>query len=481
MHKKLAAVATASLIGVGINFSVVSPATAFSVNGHENITRTGLRGPWLPWEPSFLNLPAIEDINNEHSWMDKGFPSNNGTQDEFHFDDCEFDKSISRINGPWSNLFGPTGGYAGAVTALKNNNLFSVGDDFGRILHAAQDLYSHSNWVELGYPRSAGNVSVNDLVPFSRRGPIGSSWTIPSGGTVVSNDIILANDDWSPGPGYTVRRNGAGPFQSVLYDPRGNRVGRLLETGKGWADHECDIAWTGYSGFRHDDTRVGNILIEEGLNKDGPSASVQKQLKYEKAHALAVLQSGYEWCRLVAKAGAVDRDGLLLAMWVRPGSDPHPAKTPCAPSNITSSEHRVTVTVESVKILSDGEDSGNGEILLSAALYDNPQAFHRSIHRENRGGAMSLNAGAFVPAGQLPEPMTMCVKRGTNVNWAMHGWDNDDSASDKYGRLYDDWGDDDELLVGGTTKFSSESSGTKTLSWKDLSVRIRITQGASCS
>jgi hypothetical protein len=73
---------------------------------------------------------------------------------------------------------------------------------------------------------------------------------------------------------------------------------------------------------------------------------------------------------------------------------------------------------------------------VSAAPYDNPQVFHGSVHRENSGGTMSLHAGTSVPSGQLPEPTTMCVKQGTKVNWAMHGWDNDDSVSDKYAQLY---------------------------------------------
>ena len=316
-------------------------------------------------------------------------------------------------------------------------------------------------------------------MPFTRQGPINSSWNNPRGGTPVAPDIILANDDWTPGPGYRVARNGAGPFQSVLYDRQGNRLGRLLETGTGWADHECNIAWTGYDGFRHDDTKIGNLVIEEGLNKD--SREDAGALKYVKARDLAVLQTAYEWCRLVAKAGTADRVGLFLAMWVRPGSDPQPTKTPCGPTPVTPSQHRLTVTVERVQILHDGEDSGDSEIQLSAALYDSPQTFHRSVHRQNRGGVMSLNAGMFVPTTQLPEPMTMCVEPNTTVNWAMHGWDNDNSLLiDPYPQAYDDEGDDDELLLGGRTRFSSEASGVQTLQWQDLEARIRISQGGSC-
>lgn len=489
MFRKLAVLVAAALLGFG-PYCGASPAHAFGEDDHEDLTRTGLKvwGSAAWWAPSFLNEPAIEDINNEHYWMDKGSWkdwSNNGTQDEYHFDDCEFDKSISRINGPWPGLFPFSGGYAGAAYALRNESLFDVGDYFGRILHAAQDLYSHSNWVELGYPRDIANITVNDLVPFSHQGPISSSWNVPAGGALVAPDIILANDDWSPGPDYKVTRNGAGPFQSVLYDPRGKRVGRLLETGTGWADHECNIAGTGYDGFRHDDKEVLGVLLEDdGLNKDGPGYTVDSKLKFVKARQLAILQTAYEWCRLVAKAGEVDRDGLLLAMWVRPDSNPHPLGTPCGPSPATHSQHRLTVTVERVQILDTGDSPRKGDIQLSAALYDNPQSFHQSVHRQNRGGVMSLNMGEYVPPGQLPEPMTMCVSRSTMVHWAMHGWDNDSDPDfppiPSYPQAYDDWGNDDELLLGGQTSFTSEATGVQNLRWEDLAVRIRISQGGAC-
>lgn len=472
MLRKLTGLGTAALIGLSLTCGI-SPATAFG--GHDRITRDGLSPAGTPGSATFLNVTAEEDINNEHGWMDEGWPSGRKGLDELHFDDCEFDKSISRINGPWGP-FATTGGYVGAVNALKANNVFRVGDDFGKILHAAQDLYSHSNWVELGHPGDKDNTNVNDLVPFSQSLTRDSSWKTPSGGSFVAPDIVLANDDWTPGPGYTVKREQAGPFQSVLYGPDGVRIGRLLETGKGTGDDECDIAWTGYTGFTHDDIKFGGQTVINGLNKDDPGEG------HGKARKLAVLQTGYEWCRLVGKAGTVDRDGLLLTMMVRPSGNPHPAKTPCAPVVLSGSAHRVTVTVESVRILRDGEDSGNGEIQLSAALYDDPKFFHRSVHRENLGGRMSLNAGDFVPSSQLPSPMTMCVRPSSLVNWAMNGWDNDDSSSDRYARLYDDWGDDDdELLIGGQTQFSSEVSGTQTLNWRDLSVRIRISQGGRCS
>ncbi|WP_445012767.1 hypothetical protein [Arthrobacter halodurans] len=453
----MAALCTAALVALGTTIGA-SPALAFG--DHKGVTSEGL-SPGS--SSSFLHGPIIDDINDAHAWMDnnEGLPPRNVSKDEYHFDDCEFDKSVSTINSRYSSV----------MTFLQQRRVFHATNEFGKILHTAQDLYSHANWVELGYPRDPRRPEkpeASDLVSFSgTKSAVDSSWTVPKGGSIVASDIILANDDWSPPLGWRIKKHGAGDFQSVLYNSTGVRQGRLLETGKGFLDGECSIPTAGYGGFTH-----------EELNKDSPTNA-----KYKKARALAELQTANEWCRLVAKAGRADRDGLLLAMLVRPGANPHPANTRCrpVPDFNDAFHHRVTVAVESVQIRNDGDDSGSGEIQLSAAFYDNPQAFHKSVHKENRGGPMSLNTGALVPTKQLPEPMTMCVQRGTSVNWALHGWDNDEIGSEPNSNLFDDKGRfADSLLTGGRAKFSSEASGSLPLAWQDFNVRIRITQGGRC-
>ena len=47
-------------------------------------------------------------------------------------------------------------------------NPWAASDEFGRSLHPIQDFYSHSNWVELGFP-VAQTARASDLVDFGTR------------------------------------------------------------------------------------------------------------------------------------------------------------------------------------------------------------------------------------------------------------------------------------------------------------------------
>ena len=110
-------------------------------------------------------------------------------------------------------------------------------------------------------------------------------------------------------------------------DPDGVVHGRLLVSGMSPSDGECEIpakpppggpfGTIAYTGVSH-----------KNLNKDSEPPRTDpdwrwKHFKHQKARALATLQTGYEWCRLVREARLADRDGLLLALWVRKGADPH--------------------------------------------------------------------------------------------------------------------------------------------------------------
>jgi hypothetical protein len=86
----------------------------------------------------------------------------------------------------------------------------------------------------------------------------------------------------------------------------------------------------------------------------------------------------------VRAAGLSNRDGLLLTTWVREGSDPRPDGTPCARAARAGADP-VVVTITGVKVRHNGEDSGDGEIRLSAALYDSPNPLHRFVQSESRG------------------------------------------------------------------------------------------------
>jgi hypothetical protein len=103
----------------------------------------------------------------------------------------------------------------------------------------------------------------------------------------------------------------------TLIDPQGRTRGKLLVTGEGTGDDECDVydsqRGRTYNGLEHDGEA-------RGLNKDGPDGP--RGDLYRPARALATLQTSYEWCRLVYETAARAKEGLLLAMWVRANANP---------------------------------------------------------------------------------------------------------------------------------------------------------------
>jgi hypothetical protein len=425
------------------------------------------------------------NINHQHAWMDDEW-STRGAHDEKHFDDCEFNGAAQFIRDQ----------YRAAQNGLTAGRPWTTTFRFGNILHTVQDFYSHSNWIELGFPLTdnratvAVEVSQSDLVDLSgAQSTLAQHWYAPGGGEVVRGDILLLADDWAPIPtGWSIQRNGAGRFVPTLVDAQGRTRGRLLQTGMGAGDNECSV-WI--AGQRYPQAHTG--VQHEKLNKDSPNnpdsdVPPAEQLNYHaKARALATLQTGYEWCRLVREAGLVDRDGLLLALWVRDGGNPHPSGTPCGPAG--PGPTRVVVTIESIRILNahdDGDDPG--EIQLAAVLYDDPLNFHRSVHVTNRQGRMLLRTGEFIPANQLPAPLSLCVSQGRGASFTLHAWDNDDALNDEYGLDFDNYGDDDQVLFGFQAEFGEQLPiGVQVARSADLEVRYRVSrtvggvhQGISC-
>lgn len=448
--------------------SATPPALEFEGGYHPAITTEGLA--------SFLRTAVRRSINEQHAWMDDKFPFARAAHDEKHFDDCEFDGAAKFIREQ----------YRVARTVLTVPALrWTTSTMFGRILHTVQDFYSHSNWVELGFPLTTDNpataaveVAQSDLVDLSgAQSSLARRWFAPSGGAAVRGDILLGGDDWTGLPaGSSIERNGGGRFIPTLRDAQGRTLGRLLVTGRGKAENECDVTTPkgpNYSGIKHED-----------LNKDCPNCGAgdvnvdERKRKHAKARALATLQTGYEWCRLVREAGLVDQDGLLLALWVRAGGTPHPPGTPC--SQAGAGPTRVVVTIESIRILDAGDGEGKaGEIQLAAALYDNPLDFRRSVHVTNRDGRMGLRAGDLVPSNQLPGPLRLCVPAGRGATFTLHAWDNDDPLGDHYAFEFDNEGNHDDVLVGFQRRFGGQlPAGIQRVRSADLEVRFRVSRTA---
>lgn len=244
---------------------------------HEDITAAGL---------SFLRPDVLTALQAADVAADVEFVLVSAN----HFDDCNFSGGSEVVSGS----------QAEAVAHL-NPSLPPVEADllairaFGRSLHAVQDFYAHTNWIELG-----GEVLVDSsLGAFPTLSPYS---TIPSTGFVVVQGgkpkrAALARD-----------AKAAYPQNAVV----------KVKVGKSWAPGLI-------SGTV--DYEPGNFcprpvaMTHDELNKDKTTNAGRTQ-QYEAAKTLAILQTEHEWCRLRALTFAQWGDAGLarLDAWVSPGA-----------------------------------------------------------------------------------------------------------------------------------------------------------------
>lgn len=211
-----------------------------------------------------------------------------------HFDDCNFSGGSEVVRTS----------EAEAVTALGPDQPTVEGDAlairaFGRALHAVQDFYAHTNWVELG-----GDVLLDRrLGTFPR---LGAYTTVPSTGFVIVQGTK---------PKQTVDRDEAAPYPKSAVvtikpeGPKGKPAGSLGLIS-GTVDYEPG-----------DFCPESVAMTHEELNKD-KSTLVDRSQQYEAAKTLAILQSEHEWCRLRALTGkAWGATGVArLDAWVAEGA-----------------------------------------------------------------------------------------------------------------------------------------------------------------
>jgi hypothetical protein len=240
-------------------------STAPGEPNHEAITGIGL---------SFLRPEILTALQAANVATDIEFFLVNAN----HFDDCNFTGGSAVVSSS----------QAEAVAALDPAGLPVESDAlairaFGRSLHALQDFYAHTNWIELG-----GETLVDSsLEPFASLVPYS---TVPSSGFVVvegrkPKHASLSRDE-----------SASYPASAVV----SAKVGKVRAPGliSGTVDYE-------EGNFCPDSV----AMTHEELNKD-KSSNVGRTAQYEAAKALAILQTEHEWCRLRA---------LTEAAWGAPG------------------------------------------------------------------------------------------------------------------------------------------------------------------
>lgn len=252
-------------------------STAPGEPNHEEITATAL---------SFLRADILTALQAANVATDVEFFFVNAN----HFDDCNFTGGSEVVSSSQAEAVARLD----PSMATPETDLLAI-RDFGRSLHAVQDFYAHTNWVELG-----GEVLVDSSMnAFPTLSPYS---TVPSSGFVVvqgrkPKHAALTRDEAA-----------AYPTNAVV----SVKLGKTRAPGliSGTVDYEAG-----------DFCPASVAMTHEELNKD-KSTDVDRSQQHEAAKALAILQTEHEWCRLRALTQATwgDAGVVRLDAWVTAGA-----------------------------------------------------------------------------------------------------------------------------------------------------------------
>lgn len=218
-------------------------------------------------------------------------------ENRYHFDDCNFSGTTRTIRDD----------QRAAVEFLNPANdtpetTLSAVLAFARSLHAIQDFYAHTNWVE-----SEAVGLIDDSL---------GEWPELKPYTVLDSNLMVVQG--APPAGTRVSRNtrGAYPASAAVEVRRGAERWRGLISGS--VDYEPGEYCPAPVRMTH-----------EQLNKDR-TATAGRTLQHEQAKALATTQTTHEWCRLRAltRARWGEAGEQRLDTWLTPGVSPPDCAAP---------------------------------------------------------------------------------------------------------------------------------------------------------
>jgi hypothetical protein len=249
-------------------------STAPQEPNHEQITATAL---------GFLRPEILSALVAANVSTDVEFVLVNAN----HFDDCNFSAGSELVSSS----------QAEAVRHL-DPSLSTPADDaqailaFAHSVHALQDFYAHTNWIESG-----GEVLVDaSLSPFPTLRPY---TTIPSSGFVVVQGRKPKNS--------ALYRDTEAAYPTSAVVTFKTKQSRALGLMSGTVDYEPGNYCPDSIAMTHAE-----------LNKD-KSTNAGREAQFEAAKTLAILQTRHEWCRLseLTRVAWGDAGSARLASWVR--------------------------------------------------------------------------------------------------------------------------------------------------------------------
>ncbi len=251
-------------------------------------------------------------------------------QPSYHFDGSQFQETATNINALYSQVLTElaadfTDGDFDRGSLGIDSHADDAAEYFGMVVHAAQDFYAHSNWVE---SQQQGLIRQDTLL---NRGL--STWDTLAPYSTQAGAYLVEGEDQNPtvgGQSATLTRNG---FTVNVAVGNSNRPGiisgstnpliYLAQAPDG--DNTPDSVAISHGGT------AGNRFLEtsrdlpRGLAKDSAGDTSESQTAYAKARQLAGLQTRHEVVRLFnmveqdVRLGPAAREALINA-WVGPAN-----------------------------------------------------------------------------------------------------------------------------------------------------------------
>lgn len=301
-------------------------------------------------------------------------------------------------------------------------NLAWASSEFGQLLHTVQDLYAHSNWVEMFEESGEPYLDPDHLVD---RGV--GRWDFEPLG-VVRDDIIVGELPYS-GMLPVGAVADLGPTSAVpTVTFADGHVARALSTGwgpeercidarDGWVDDEWGDGWRRTVLQHGSDMTLWPFDVEDDPCEDGYPSYVclnkddSGRPLYDEALALAQWQTEQEWCRLLnitASERGYDEASVLMTLWADPDADLSavPASTTCGAAQPGPREVEVSIVEVTAR-------HAFGTVAYTTfAVYT--EGFDQT-------GADEVIAGSATPAAQ-----TLCVDGDESVLAAVWGFEDVD-------------------------------------------------------